>query len=66
LVVILIIEVDDLGAVDPERDAPVASHKQAPRTFAITGHLVRFPAWHSAQFAFLFHILQEGDDLADL
>jgi hypothetical protein len=68
LVVVLVIKVDDLdfGLVDPQGDAPVTGDEQAPGAFAFAGQLIGFRDWHEPQFAFLPHVLKEGDDLADL
>ena len=65
--VILIIQVEDflLGLVDPERDPPVAGDGEAPCSLAVASELMRFPARDVAEFLGVFHLLQEGQNVAD-
>jgi hypothetical protein len=68
LVVVFIVQVDDFDVcpVDPECQPPIFDDEQAPNTFAVTGQLMRFPAWNDPKLAFVFHVLQKGDDAAEL
>ena len=66
--VIFIIQVDDFSfrLVDSERDPPVAGDAEAPASLAVAGQLVRVPAWDVAELLNVFHLLQEGQNIADL
>jgi len=66
-VVILIIQVDDFsfGLVDSERDPPLAGDGEAPGPLAVAGERVRFPARDVAELLGGFHLLQEGQNVAD-
>ncbi len=66
--VILIIQVEDFsfGLVDSERDALVAGDSEAPCSLAVAGELMRFPARDVAEFLGVFHLLQKGQNVADL
>ena len=67
-VVILVIEVDDLDLfpINREGEPPVLRDKQAPGTSTVAGKLMRLPARNRAQFGLLLHVLEKGDDLAQL
>ena len=62
--IVFIIEVDDLDflPIDPKRHPPVARDRQAPRSLAVAGQHVRFPALHGAKLVLLLHVLEERDD----
>ena len=66
-VVVFVIELFELdpGCVDAECDAPVPRDKQAPGALAVAGQLVRLPCRDGSQFLGAFHVLQEGQDVAD-
>jgi len=65
--VIFIIQVEDfsLGLVDPERDPAVAGDGEAPCSLAVASELMGFPARDVAEFPGIFHLLQEGQNVAD-
>jgi hypothetical protein len=62
--IVFIVEVDDLDfrAVDPKRHPPVSGDGQTPRSLAVAGQHVRFPALHSAKLVLLLHVLEKGDN----
>jgi hypothetical protein len=66
-VVVLKIQIEDFSfpLVDPERDSPVAGDGQTPCTLAVAGELEGFPARDVTEFLGFFHLLQEGNDVAD-
>ena len=61
--VIFVIEVDDLDffAVKAERHPPIFCNGQAPRSLAVAGQHMGFPAWHGAKLLLLLHFLEERD-----
>ena len=65
--VILIIQVEDFsfGLVDFERDPPVAGDGEALCSLAVAGKLMRFPARDVAELLGVFHLLQEGQNVAN-
>jgi len=67
-VVILVIEVNyfSIVSVDPECHPPVPRDREAPRTLAISGELMNFPARNVLELLRVFHLLQESHDVADL
>src|ERR1700730_590006 len=52
LMVVLVVEVDnfDLGLIDAKRQSPVFGDEQTPRSFAVTGQLMCFPARDGPEF----------------
>lgn len=66
--VVLIIEVKNFffALVDPECDPPIPGDGQAPYTLAVAGERMGFPARDVAEFLGVFHLLQEGNDVAYL
>lgn len=66
--VVLVVEIDnfDLGLIDAERQSPVFGDEQAPRSFAVASQLMCFPARHGPEFILLLHVLEEGDQAAQL
>ena len=65
--VILVIQVEDFsfGLVDSERDPPGAGDGEAPCSLAVASKLMRFPARDVAELLGVFHLLQEGQNVAD-
>ena len=65
--VILIIQVENFsfGLVDSERDPPIVGNGEAPCSLAVAGKLMRFPARDVAELLGVFHLLQEGQNVAD-
>ena len=65
--VVFIVQIEDfsLGLVDPERDPPVAGDGEAPCSLAVASELMRFPARHVPDLLGVFHLLQEGQNVAD-
>ena len=66
--VILIIEVQYLsfGSVDPECNAPVARDGEALCPLPVAAQLVNFPDRNVLELLRVFHLLEEGHDVADL
>jgi hypothetical protein len=66
--IVNIVEIDYfyLGLVNSKRYAPVFGDKKAPNAPLISYKLMRFPSRHRPQLRFLFHVLQERDDISYL
>ena len=66
--VVLEIEVEDfsLTLVDPKRNPPVGDDGEAPRSSAVAAEFMRFPARDAAKLLGVFHLLQEGQNIAYL
>lgn len=56
----------NFGLIDLEGEPPVLGDKQAPGSFAIARELMGLPARYGAQLRLLLHVLEEGDDPAEL
>jgi hypothetical protein len=67
-VIILVSEVKyfSFGRVNPEGQASVVRDREAPGTLAVAGEPVHVPARNIPELAGVFHLLQEGHDVADL
>ena len=65
--VIFIVQAEDfsLGLVDPKRDPPVTGDGEAPCSLAVASKLMGFPARDVAELPGVFHLLQEGQNVAD-
>jgi len=68
LVIILEVQVQDflLNWVDPERDSPVSCDMKTPGSFAVSCKLMHLPARHVAHLLDLLHVLEEGENVANL
>jgi len=67
-VVVFIIKLDYFypSSINPKRDAPITGYKEASGALAIASHKVSLPTWNGMQFVRAFHVLQEGQNFADL
>ena len=65
--VILIIQVKDFSSdlVNSERDPPVAGDDEAPCSLAVSRELMYFPTRDIPDFLDVFHLLQEGQNVAE-
>jgi hypothetical protein len=64
----LVIEIDDfdLDLVDPKRDPPIFGDEQTPVALPVTRQLMRLPAWNRPKLILPLHVLQEGENAAEL
>jgi len=66
--VILVSQVENFsfGLVHLERDPPVAGDGKAPAPLAVAGQLMGVPTRNVTELLGVFHLLEEGQNIADL